>query len=93
LPDPPNTLNQMFNKIHHILMITDVHTGKPSYTATMVVVGFLVINIKLLLSGMQFTDAIRMSDFSGIDYSACLGALGGIHIFNKSKSSQTEEQN
>jgi hypothetical protein len=75
-------------------MIRDVHTGRPSYTATMVVVGFLIINLKLLLSGIQITEKIKMSDFTGIDYSACLTALGGIHIFNKSKSNTdtSEEQ-
>ena len=74
-------------------MIRDVHTGKPSYTATMVVVGFFIINFKLLMSGIQITDTIKMSDFSGIDYSTALGALGGIHLFNKKiTDTKTEEQ-
>lgn len=49
----------------------------------MVVAGFFVINLKLLLSGIQITEAFKMSEFSGVDYSAALSALGGIHLFNK----------
>lgn len=73
----------MINKILSTLIIKNVKTGQPSYTLTMTIVGFFVINLKLLLSGIEIMDKIKMSDFSGTDYAAALAALGGIHIFNK----------
>ena len=65
------------------MIIKNVKTGKPSYTLTMTIVGFLVINIKLLFSGIEIMDKFKMSDFSGVDYAAALAAIGSIHIFNK----------
>lgn len=73
----------MINKILSKMIIKNVKTGKPSYTLTMTIVGFLVINIKLLFSGIEIMDKFKMSDFSGVDYAAALAAIGSIHIFNK----------
>lgn len=69
----------MFDK----LIIKNVKTGKPSYTLTMVLIGFFVINVKLLLSGVQITEKIKFDIFSGTDYAASLAAISGLHIFNK----------
>jgi hypothetical protein len=43
----------------------------------------MIINLKLLFSGITITNEIKMSEFTGVDYAAAIGALGGIHIFNK----------
>ena len=65
------------------LIIKNQKTNKPSYTTTMVVVGFGVINLKLLLSGMEIMDKVKMSEFSGVEYAAALSAIGGIYLWNK----------
>jgi hypothetical protein len=49
----------------------------------MTIVGFFIINLKLLLSGIEIMDKVKMSDFSGSDYAAALAALSALHIFNK----------
>lgn len=68
------------------LVIKDLKTGKPSYTLTAFMVGFFVINIKLIFSGVQFTETFRFSDFSGMDYGACMAALGGVYTLRKNNS-------
>jgi hypothetical protein len=64
------------------LVIKNVKTGKPSYTLTAFMVGILVVNIKLAISGIEFS-GVKMSDFSGVDYGAAIAALGGIYSLNK----------
>ena len=65
------------------LVIKDLKTGKPSYTLTAFMAGFFVINIKLIFSGVQFTETFRFDTFSGVDYAAAVAALGAIRIGNK----------
>jgi len=76
----------MFNKMLAKFIINDVKTRKPSYTVTAFIVGFFVINFKLLFSGVQITDKIKMSDFNGVDYAAGVAALGGIYVLRKNKT-------
>ncbi len=83
----------MINKILSKLIIKNVKTGQPSYTLTMTIVGFLVINVKLLFSGIEVMDKFKMSDFSGVDYAAALSAIGGIHVFNKKVTRETQKEN
>jgi hypothetical protein len=59
----------------------------------MTIVGFLVINVKLLFSGIEVMDKFKMSDFSGVDYAAALSAIGGIHVFNKKITRETKKEN
>lgn len=59
----------------------------------MIVFGFFIINLKLLLSGISITSKFKMSDFNGVDYSASLGALGGIHLFNKKINNSNKDSN
>lgn len=80
----------MLNKMLSNCIIYDVKTKKPSYTVTAFLVGFLVINFKLLFSGIQITEKIKMSDFSGIDYAAGVAALGGIYVLRKNKTINTD---
>lgn len=67
--------------------------GNPSYTSTMVIVGFFIINLKLLFSGIQITETIKLSEFSGVDYAAAIAAIGGIHLWsNKIKQAIVDNQ-
>lgn len=62
--------------------------GHKSTTVTAFVLGFIVVNLKLLVSGLTLA-GYEMSAFSGGDYAAAVGALGAIYVMrratNKSK--------
>ena len=66
--------------------------GNTSYTLTALVVGFAIINIKLLLSGIEIMNKIKMSDFSGTDYGAALAGLGIVYNWNKRQSEPKKEE-
>ena len=72
----------MLKSILSHLVIKNVKTGKPSYTLTAFMVGILVVNVKLAISGIE-VGGVKMSDFSGVDYAAAIAALGGIYSLNK----------
>ena len=77
----------------NIPALKNAKTGLKSYTLTMTIIGFAIVNIKLLISGVQITETIKSSDFSGIDYGACIAALGGIHLWNKKiKTTSTKDE-
>jgi len=57
----------------------------------MVIVGFAIINFKLLLSGIEIMDKVKMDTFSGVDYAAALSAIGAIHIGNKKLNGPKQE--
>lgn len=82
----------MLQKLVDFFILKNKKTGKPSYTTTMVVVGFGVINLKLLLSGLEVGDKFKMSDFSGVDYAAALTAIGAIHVGNKKLNHPKEDK-
>jgi len=66
------------------LYLTD-NNGKPSVTTTAFLLGFIVICIKLLLSGIEYK-GIKMSDFTGSDFGIALASLGAVYVMrNKDK--------
>lgn len=75
------------------LVIKDVKTGKPSYTLTVFLLGSLLINLKLLLSGMQFTETFKFEIFSGIDYAAAMGSIGMVYTLRKNATIKPDSQN
>lgn len=81
----------MLQKLIDFFIIKNKKTGKPSYTITMVIVGFAIINLKLLLSGIEITDKVKFDSFTGVDYAAALSAIGAIHISNKKLNSPKNE--
>jgi hypothetical protein len=81
----------MFNDLLSKLIIKDVKTGKPSYTVTAFVVGFLVVNAKLILSGITIADKFTFASFSGVDYAAAIAALGGIYVMRKNASIKSDK--
>lgn len=72
----------MLEAIMSKLVIKNVKTGKPSYILTAFIVGIFIVNVKLLLSGVEIGD-VKMSEFSGVDYASSIAALGGIYTLNK----------
>jgi len=72
------------------LLIKD-SSGEKSVTVTAFVLGFIVINIKLLLSGMTI-EGVKFSDFSGTDYGTSLAALGAVYIMRRHRSVKTNSE-
>jgi hypothetical protein len=72
----------MLKTILSHFVVKNVKTGKPSYTLTAFMAGVFIVNLKLLLSGMEFR-GVKMSEFSGVDYGASIAALGGIYSLKK----------
>ncbi len=66
-------------------------TGKPSITMTAFVLGFIVVNCKLVLSGLTIAGQ-SMGEFSGVDYSAALSALGAIYIMRRREVTSEHNQ-
>lgn len=81
----------MLDTIISKFILKDIKTGKPSYTVTAFIFGFCIINIKLLLAGMEFSDGIKMSEFSGMDYAASAAAIGSIYVLRKNKTIKNEK--
>jgi hypothetical protein len=58
-------------------------SGKKSLTATTFVWGCLVVNLKLIFSGMVLFGS-PLAEFGGGDYAAAMGALGAIYVMRRS---------
>lgn len=65
----------------HKWLLTNT-AGKKSITLTVFVLGSIVVNIKLLLSGMTF-GSVTMSPFTGSDYSLSMASLGAIYVLRR----------
>lgn len=63
------------------LLIND-SSGKPSVTMTAFVTGFMVVNVKLLISGLTIA-GYKMAAFTGGEYAAALSALGGVYVMRR----------
>jgi hypothetical protein len=59
------------------------NNGKPSVTLTAFVVGFAVLCFKLLFSGIQITEHIKLDQFSGTEFGVAIAALGGVYTLRK----------
>lgn len=57
--------------------------GKPSLTATAFIIGFVVVNLKLIFSGIEFGE-FKMALFGGGEYAAAVGALGAVYVLRRS---------
>ena len=77
-----NYKKDMLDNMLSRFAVKNIKTGQPSYVLTAFILGIAVVNIKLLLSGVEF-NGFKMSDFSGVDYAAAVAALGGIYTLNK----------
>lgn len=56
--------------------------GKSSTTMTAFVIGFIVVNAKLLASGMTIA-GVTMSAFTGSEYAMAIGALGAVYVLRR----------
>lgn len=62
--------------------------GDPSYTTTAFVIGVIIVNLKLILSGIT-VGSITLAAFGGGEYAAAMAALGGVYVLNKSVNKPT----
>jgi hypothetical protein len=56
--------------------------GKESVTMTAFVLGFLIVNLKLILSGITI-EGLTIPPFSGSDYAMAIGALGAVYVMRR----------
>lgn len=71
------------------LLIKD-SAGKPSVTMTAFVTGFVVVNAKLLLSGVTLA-GYTMAAFTGGEYAAAVGALGAVYVLRRNTGNENKD--
>ena len=57
-------------------------SGKRSVTHTAFVLGFIIVNLKLLTSGLAL-GTVKVESFDGTQYGIALAALGAIYILRR----------
>lgn len=65
-------------------------SGKKSATMTAFVVGFVVVNAKLVLSGMTI-GGLELAPFTGTEYAAAVSALGAIYVLRRNTDPAKKE--
>jgi len=65
--------------------------GSKSVTMTAFVLGFIVVNAKLLISGLTLA-GYQMSPFTGVEYSAAIASLGAIYVLRRSTSNNNSTE-
>jgi hypothetical protein len=58
-------------------------SGKKSLTATIFVWGCLVVNFKLIFSGMTLVSGMTLAPFTGSEYAMAMASLGGIYVLRR----------
>ena len=64
--------------------------GEKSTTMTVFIIGFIVVCIKLLASGLTI-GGYQMSPFSGVDFSAAMSSLAFLYLGRRSKFIKEKE--
>lgn len=72
------------------LLIKD-SSGKPSITMSAFVTGFIVVNAKLLISGLTL-GGYKMAAFSGTEYAAAVASLGAVYVLRRSTGQEYEKE-
>ena len=57
-------------------------SGKKSLTATAFALGFVIVNIKFLLSGITIAGT-TITALSGVEYAAAVGGLGAVYVLRR----------
>jgi len=65
--------------------------GKKSVTMTAFVLGFVIVNLKLILSGTTI-GGLSIAAFTGVEYAAALTALGAIYVLRRSGISKEDSK-
>lgn len=73
------------------MYLKDPKSQQPSVTLTAFVAGFLIACLKLLLSGVTIKE-VALSQFSGTDFAAVVGALGAVYWARRKDDSKEEDK-
>ena len=65
--------------------------GNKSATLTAFAIGFIVVNVKLILSGMTI-GGITLAPFSGSEYAMAIGSLGAIYTLRRATMPKVEDK-
>lgn len=76
-------------KVLDKLIIKDSNNNKKSYTASAFFYGSLIVNLKLILSGMVI-GPVQLSAFTGSEYAMAMSALGAIYVLRRTSSPQSK---
>ena len=60
----------------------DPKTDEKSVTVTLLTITFIIALAKIMVSGMTI-GGFKMAAFSGVDFAAMIGAVGGVYGFRK----------
>lgn len=71
-------------------LLTDT-AGKKSSTMTVFITGAIVVNLKLILSGMTVM-GVTLAPFTGGEYAAAMGALGAVYVLRRSTDPTTTKK-
>ena len=66
--------------------------GNKSSTLTVFVLGSIIVNLKLVFSGMTIGSLISAS-FTGSEYAMAMSALGAIYVLRRSTDPVKKEEN
>lgn len=80
----------MFQTLIDKVLLRD--NDKGSYSLTFSVIGFIIINIKLLFAGTDVGHVLHFSEFSGTDYGVVLAAISALHLGNKAVNNHIDSQ-
>lgn len=72
----------MLNSILNSFLIKNIKTGIPSYTLSASVYGFILVNFKLIFSGITI-GTFHIVEFGGIEYASAIAALTTLYVSNK----------
>jgi hypothetical protein len=68
------------------------NNGKPSVTLTAFVVGFIIVCAKLIFSGIQINDKLKLAEFDGTDFGVAIAALGAVYTLRKNSKKDEEKK-
>ncbi len=65
--------------------------GKPCIVTTAFVLGFIVVNLKLILSGVTIKEVV-LNSFTGSEYAVAIGALGAIYVMRRGQQAKSKKE-
>lgn len=65
-------------------------SGKKSITMTAFVIGFVVVNAKLIASGLTIS-GLTLAPFSGSEYAVAVAALGAIYVLRRAGTEKSDD--
>ena len=71
------------------MWLEDPKTKEKSVTLTFFALGFVVAVVKLAFSGITIA-GFQVEQFSGVDFAAVVGALGGVYALRRTKAREVE---